>query len=210
MDTFIWGPPTWKILHTLSFAPPEVLRVHKRYVLEFMDSLREILPCIYCRTSYATFLTELPDLETTLENGTFPRWMFDLHSKVNSKLGVKDPEFPRVVKRFTIRPKQWCPGDVWDVVALFGINYSPSKSDVYRKWWRNFLPVLKAARADEDMLRLMSMVECPCENGQFMATSLVLAATYNNVRYPNWDAIQKRIAEYNLAKAKTCANGGCK
>ena len=210
MDTFIWGPPTWKILHTLSFAPPHLLKTHQQHVLDFMHSLKDVLPCVYCRNSYDGFLRDLPDLRTTIQNEQFPKWMFDLHSKVNSKLGVKDPEFPRVKKRFTIRPKQWCPGDVWDVIALFGINYSPQKAAMYRKWWTNLLPVLMLAGADQNMMRLMYMVDCPCDNGQFMATSLMLASTYSQTTYPDWAAVKRRIGEYNLAKAKTCANGGCK
>jgi hypothetical protein len=209
MDTFIWGPSTWKILHTLSFAPPHLLKAHQPHILGFMDSLKDVLPCVYCRTSYEAFLTQMPDLGATIQNEQFPRWMFDLHSKVNSKLGVKDPEFPRVQKRFTIRPKQWCPGDVWDLIALFGINYSQEKSGMYRKWWENLLPVLLVAGADQNMMRLLSMVDCPCDNGQFMATSLMLSSAYNSTSL-DWGAIQKRIGEYNLAKAKTCANGGCK
>ncbi len=132
----------WKLLHTISFAHPDALRAQQHNVVRFLACLRDVLPCVYCRDSYASFLQAMPDVGRVIQQGRLARWMFELHSKVNSKLGVKDPEFARVEKRFTIRPVQWCPGDVWDLVALFGINYTPEKTGVYRTWWETLIPVL--------------------------------------------------------------------
>lgn len=210
MDTFIWGPPMWKVLHTLSFSPPDELRKHKQHVINFLDSLKDVLPCIYCRNSYGVFITELPPLDSVIDNGELSRWMYDLHSKVNAKLEVKDPEYSRVQKRFTIRPKQWCPQDVWDLIALFGINYSVEKSQMYRKWWENFIPVLGVSGADPVMLELMGGVTCPCENGEFVATSMVLSSTYNKSRCFNSSEAVELTRKYGLAKAKKCSKGTCK
>lgn len=136
--------------------------------------------------------------------------MYDLHSKVNAKLEVKDPEYSRVQKRFTIRPKQWCPQDVWDLIALFGINYSVEKSHMYRKWWENFIPVLEVSGADAVMLELMGIVSCPCENGEFVATSMVLSSAYKKSRCLNSSEAVEVAQKYGLAKAKKCSKGTCK
>jgi hypothetical protein len=202
MDTFIWGPPMWKVLHTLSFAHPNKLRMHKRVVVRFLHSLQEVLPCVYCRNSYASFLREMPDLGEVIDRGEMSRWMFELHSRVNAKLGVKDPEFSRVQKRYTIRPIQWCPGDVWDMVALFGINYTPQKSEFYRTWWETFIPILGIAGASPRMIALLKSVDCPCTDGAFVATSHVLANAYSGG--------ETHVRRYELAKAKACKNGTCK
>ena len=57
MNIWVWGPPKWRFLHSLSFSPS----VHE-YPAEssaFLETLEEVLPCIYCRESYKTFLPRL-------------------------------------------------------------------------------------------------------------------------------------------------------
>jgi hypothetical protein len=192
----------WKLLHTISFTHPDILRERKRDVVLFLNSLKDVLPCVYCRDSYAVFLQEMPEVGGVIDDGGLSRWMFDLHSKVNTKLGVKDPEFSRVRKRYTIRPVQWCPGDVWDLVGLFGFNYTPEKSEAYRVWWESLIRVLGFAGASRRMIELMKSVECPCTNGAFMATSFVLANAYSGD--------ETHVRRYDLAKAGACKNGTCK
>ena len=192
----------WKVLHTVSFAPHKILRKNKEAVVRFLTCLKDVLPCVYCRDSYAGFLQDMPDVGVVIDRGQLSEWMYTLHSKVNSKLGVKDPEFSRVQKRFTIRPVQWCPGDAWDLVALFGFNYTPEKSGVYRTWWNTLIPVLGVAGASPRMLGLMRSVECPCTNGAFVATATVLANAYSGD--------PTHVRRYDLAKAKACKNGTCK
>lgn len=192
----------WKLLHSISFAHPDTIRAHKQDVVRFLHCLKDVLPCVYCRDSYAAFLRQLPDVGLVIDRGGMARWMFELHSKVNSKLGVKDPEFERVQKRFAIRPVQWCPGDVWDLIALFGINYTPQKAGVYRTWWDSLIPVLGVAGASPRMLGLMKSVNCPCTDGAFVATSAVLANAY--------EGGETRVRRYEIAKAKACKNGTCK
>lgn len=192
----------WKVLHSLSFAPPSRIRARKQQVIEFLECLKDVLPCVYCRNSYTVFLSELPDISGVIDNGQLDRWMFDLHSKVNSKLGVPDPEFERVKKRFAIRAVQWCPADVWDLIALFGLNYTSQKSDVYRTWWDTLIPVLQVAGAPSRMIELLSSVECPCVDGAFVATSHVLSTAYSGG--------ERSVRRYDLAKATACRNGTCK
>lgn len=200
----------WKVLHSVAAAPPALLRANSAVLITFLRCLKQVLPCVYCRDSYANFLTELPDLQQTVEQGRLFEWMFRLHSKVNQKLKVPDPEFERVQKRYAIRPVQWCANDVWDLVALFGINYSSSKTEVYRVWWETFIEILRLAGADARQLNLMRQVECPCSNGAFVATSLLLKSAHEGRLAPSREELDKQTRLYALAKAKTCANGGCK
>jgi hypothetical protein len=144
----------------------------------------------------------MPDVGRVIDSGEMGRWMFELHSKVNAKLGVKDPEFERVRKRFIIRPIQWCPGDVWDLIALFGINYTAQKAGMYRTWWDTFIIVLGVAGASARMLKLMKSVECPCTDGAFVATSVVLSTAFEGGK--------THVRRYDLARAKACKNGTCK
>ena len=208
MDTFIWGPSLWKMLHSVSFADPGVLRAHKQHLLDFMDSLGDTLPCVYCRDSYKTFLTQLPDLGDTIDTGELSGWMYSLHSMVNSKLGVKDPTFERVKKRYTIRPMQWCVGDLWETIALFGINYTPQKSEAYRMWWEGLI-VIVSISADGSLDTLLRSVECPCTTGTFVSTSMVLSRAYNNLPSPSEEHVVATTTLYALAIAGRCAGGTC-
>ena len=199
----------WKILHTVAFSDIDQIRSNKAHIIDFLGCLHEVLPCVYCRESFKIFMTQMPDVGETIDNGTLDRWMYDMHSRVNQKLGVNDPEYERVKKRYTIRPLQWCPGDVWDLIALFGINYTPERQSHYRVWWENLIPLLNMSGAHR-VAQLMKSVECPCTNGKFVATSLVLANAYNNMGTPSNDDIVRRVGKYNLARAKACKAGTCK
>jgi len=209
MDTYIWGPPVWKLLHSMSFAHPDDLRTHSQSVVRFMESFQHVLPCKYCRNSYIDFLQELPDLRETIRKGGLSRWMFALHSMVNSKLETPSPTFERVAKRHYIRRQQWCPSDVWEIVALFGINYSTPKTEEYREWWETFGHVVGLAGGDERLVGLLRQVECPCTNGEFVATSLVLSHAYNHLPPPSHTQIRAKTSNYSVAIAKACVNGTC-
>jgi len=50
MLTTVWGPSMWHFLHTMSFNyPVSPTPEDKRNYMEFMLSLRNVLPCKYCR-----------------------------------------------------------------------------------------------------------------------------------------------------------------
>ena len=76
MNVWIWGPPLWELLHAASF-----LCDRKKYsAKKLFQTLIAILPCIYCRQSYETFLRDEGPSKPYAE------WCYKLHSKVNQKL----------------------------------------------------------------------------------------------------------------------------
>lgn len=152
MNTWIWGPPTWRLLHTLSFS--RLAAEQAAPVSEFMETLQHVLPCVYCRKSYATFYEELRaehgDADKVVGDGplAFGRWMFDLHEKVNTKLDTqfttevlekaqvdvalapppvaicrkRQLTFECLEKRFEVRRVQFTANDVWDMLCIFMLN----------------------------------------------------------------------------------------
>ena len=206
MDTFIWGPPTWKLLHSLSFADPSQLFAHRTPVMTFLNSLGGVLPCVYCRDSYVKFVSELPDLEETLRRGQLARWMYELHAKVNRKLGELTPDFSRVQKRYTMRPVQWCPRDVWDMVTLFGMNYTDEKRGVYIEWWDSLRDILPLAGATETDMHIFRDMTCPGGCNEFMVVSTLLA----DKSIPTREKVLKRAEMFDMARAKACKKGVCK
>lgn len=150
MNTWIWGPPKWKFLHSLSFSPDA--HAHASVVAQFLNTLSAVLPCKYCRESYHKFVQQLcltanMSLQEIIATGRLARWMYDLHDKVNEKLdkqlaaehakqsGVKVTDeqqdalcrkrqitFECLTKRFVLRPISFCSEDVWEFLLIFSYN----------------------------------------------------------------------------------------
>ena len=154
MNTWLWGPPTWKVLHTLSYAPAVKTVANADTISHFLCTLTHALPCVYCRGSYNGFTRELQrefggrKVEQVIVDGEFAKWMYLLHDKVNAKLdkqhaaevGLENhPDLERVcrrrqisfkclTKRFHLRPIQFCAEDVFEILQIFAMNMDRTKA----------------------------------------------------------------------------------
>jgi hypothetical protein len=91
--TKIFGPPLWEALHCITFGYPlEPTDEQKREYKSHFTTLQYVLPCIFCRRSYAEYIstepTKLTD-EVMTNRETLTKWLYLLHERVNSKLGVR-------------------------------------------------------------------------------------------------------------------------
>lgn len=88
MLTYVWGPPLWHSLHTMSFNyPVSPTREQKQQYYAFFKSLQWVLPCSYCRDNYKKNLKILPlNSQSLLNRNNFTRWLYDLHNLVNKNL----------------------------------------------------------------------------------------------------------------------------
>lgn len=88
MLTYIWGPPLWHFLHTMSFNYPlRPTAQQKRDYRRFMESLQGVLPCGKCRENLAKNYRTLPLLPKHLEGReAFSRYVYELHEVVNRML----------------------------------------------------------------------------------------------------------------------------
>lgn len=91
MLTSIWGPPMWHSLHTISFNyPVNPTDKEKEHYMIFFKSLKNILPCRYCRDNLKKNLKILPLTKKVLKNReNLSRWVYQLHELVNTNLGKK-------------------------------------------------------------------------------------------------------------------------
>ena len=93
MNTWIWGPPKWKFLHTLSFSPEA--QEHAEDIALFLECLGVVLPCVFCRESYVTFVHQIQrqmgnmSLVEIIQSAQLSVWMYKLHEMVNDKLNVQ-------------------------------------------------------------------------------------------------------------------------
>ena len=86
MDTRFWGPPAWKLLHTIA-AAYEPSAPSKRHMTDFLEVLPYILPCKFCRASLTDHYKRLPFHGAALSSReAFEEWMYKIHNLVNDKL----------------------------------------------------------------------------------------------------------------------------
>ena len=109
MDIKVWGPHAWATLHTMSFAYPAddpPLRT-RQAALDMIMSLRHLMPCPACRQHLAQYLDDptvgISDAQSVHldDRARLSRWIFDLHSAVNRRLGKSSPLYSRVAEMYT-------------------------------------------------------------------------------------------------------------
>jgi hypothetical protein len=91
--TKIWGPHFWETLHCVSFGYPlEPTEQNKKDYMDFYISVKNVLPCKYCRDSYEKFILSEDETKITdrdLKNrDSLTKWVYKLHCRVNRKIGM--------------------------------------------------------------------------------------------------------------------------
>jgi len=91
MITSVWGPPLWHYLHTMSFNyPVNPSAEEKKHYMHFVESLKYVLPCKYCRMNLKNNFKQLPLKMCDMKNReTFSRYVYNLHELVNRMLHKK-------------------------------------------------------------------------------------------------------------------------
>lgn len=89
MMTAVWGPPMWHYLHTMSFNYPVIPSLEeKRNYRNFILSLKNVLPCKYCRQNLKANFIKMPLTMAEMEcRDSFSRYIYELHELVNRMLG---------------------------------------------------------------------------------------------------------------------------
>lgn len=82
-DTRYWGPSAWQLFHLIAFFSPNPQ--------EYLLSIKDILPCKFCRASTTEFIGSMPVCKDP------GRWLYDLHNMVNDKLRKQAKEDPSVI-----------------------------------------------------------------------------------------------------------------
>lgn len=91
MLTSVWGPSMWHYLHTMSFNyPVHPSKEDKTHYLNFIYSLKWVLPCGKCRKNLRKNFQKLPLKMSHMESrASFSKYVYDLHELINTMLGKK-------------------------------------------------------------------------------------------------------------------------
>jgi len=90
IDTSIWGPPLWIVLHTASLAKATHSRTIMSQWRDILNALRSGLPCPDCSAHYNLWFKTHPlryNLIPLRGSNPIVRWMLDLHNDVNLRTG---------------------------------------------------------------------------------------------------------------------------
>ena len=95
MMTKVWGPAGWLLIHSIAYGYPYAINpdnpdhlTKKEDYYKFFYYLGRVFPCKYCRDSYQQFFKELPIIDKLNTRHDLCKWIYDIHNKVNDKLGV--------------------------------------------------------------------------------------------------------------------------
>lgn len=114
----VWGPPLWRILHTLAehlgaLKHPFLEADEVRYWIQLLRSIEDILPCSLCQTHYRAWRKSNPlDAFSPLRKETLRnearRWLWSLHQHVNQRRDVAGVELAAVSPLYKNRtPRQF-------------------------------------------------------------------------------------------------------
>ena len=93
LDSSIWGPHYWFVLHSISFTYPlHPTSVVKKKYYDFVHSIPLFLPSIEMGTVFSKLLDEYPVTPYLQSRKSFVSWMHFIHNKINVLL--EKPKYP--------------------------------------------------------------------------------------------------------------------
>jgi hypothetical protein len=102
MNTSKWGPHAWFFIHSTAYNyPMNPTPVQQNNIKVFFESLQHILPCVYCRATYSTYIRVNPLTQVELkDNDSLNRWVWQLHSYVNKKLNKPNISYEQMRQKY--------------------------------------------------------------------------------------------------------------
>lgn len=93
MDSNVWGPIYWNLLHIMSLATDQGF-IEKSKCIEFYSIFSHILPCPICRSDFINILHTFPFPESD-----FFEFSIMVHNKVNQRLGKQQQSIQSAVDK---------------------------------------------------------------------------------------------------------------
>ena len=142
MQTKVWGPTGWVFLHCIAQNyPQEPTSEQKENYLQFFKLVGNVLPCRYCRDSYQEFIKYTLNDQVMKNRQTFTKWLYDIHNKINKKLGIKDCiTFKQVTDKYeSFRSK--CTKSPANIKVIKGCTNPPKEGSLRMGCELKFIPI---------------------------------------------------------------------
>ncbi len=122
-----WGPPLWRILHTLAERlgrqTIKLLETDERRAwVALLRAIQVVMPCAKCRAHFKAWRLAHPTERfiTSYDLRTDAReWLWSLHEEVNREKGVAGPTLEELPGLYGSRTGQEIQEDVKVVLAVF-------------------------------------------------------------------------------------------
>ena len=103
MDSKIWGPPFWFILHSISMNYPVKPSFNqKRHHYDFFFNLKYVLPCEKCRKHYSVLFQKVPITPFLDSREAIINWVIYIHNEVSKSLGKEQYSLDQVIKNYDL------------------------------------------------------------------------------------------------------------
>jgi len=213
MDTRAFGPSGWQLLHLVAKESPK-----KAESLELMMTMKDILPCRFCRESTEKFLREDPPKQP------LEMWLYTFHNRVNKKLRDQckadprvicpppDPPFEEVVEYYTklVKSEPSAPPGM-DFLFCVAYNYTVEKEGIYR----HFFNVLAEVYPYESLRAIFIGHTLSFGSKRGLMKSMyslmkkLTKATNSEKILPTFLGVYQRYGYYasSCNRGKTCRNG---
>lgn len=109
---YYWGPALWRVLSSFAAGLKDALGEKQLpdEAVTLFSVMGGVLPCTYCRASYQEFTRQLLHSSnlSALLCADLPRFVYDLHNKVNDKLDAQlcSKKVPGLAKKLQVSEKE--------------------------------------------------------------------------------------------------------
>ena len=181
MNTASWGPDGWKLLHSIAycytFDENQYHHISPAVYKRFFGAIQYLLPCVYCRRSYAQYMKELPIKDYLYPASAHPKknlfyHVYLIHNKVNDKLRKQgyndkpDPSYSAVIRVYREYVKKLKCLVGWHFLYCMIFNYpedgadcSQSRKKAYLDFFECLAELLPCRRIREKYRKYMEKKE---------------------------------------------------
>lgn len=105
LNQYTWGRQGWHFIHAIALSyPQEPTSEQKQAASDFINSLKIILPCVFCAENFTKKVEEYPP---KLDNAKdFFEWTVDIHNMVNKEHDKKELTYEEALKEFEKNSEQ--------------------------------------------------------------------------------------------------------
>ena len=136
MSTFIWGPLFWDLMADMAIRMDQTSSNNSKNYNGIWYTLKNILPCKYCRQSYRKFIREDPPARP------YTKWVCALQNKVNIKLEKPLFEWEKFQRRCHVYGSFSSPTTWWDIHFILALNYDPDQKRAAYSQWFQLVPLM--------------------------------------------------------------------